>query len=231
VIIRPTSTWQDTEFKFGSFQALPRDAKPVSEWPRPERAFLDISEGIRRVCKEIVDWQNPLRRAAKGDWVEREQTLVVNGQRHVSRARSVVTGIDASSCTFTTSGEVQGQWHTISVTIDLGRPAEDSFGAVMQQVGEMVPGNAVFSREETERGEQKLLVGGRPYYCLVSGSLARWQDDSVEVIATEKTWRCIDVPVDGVVQEEQVLRSSTGQEIFRKRIVLLDHGRGATRRG
>jgi len=225
VIIRPTPNWQDSKFKFGTFQALPRDAKPVSEWPRPERAFMDIGEGVRRVCKEIVDWQNPLRRSAKGDWVEREQTLFVNGQRNVSRARSVVTAVDGSSCTLTTTAEVQGQRFTMPITVALDRPAEDSFAAVMKQFGETISPNAVFWREETERREQKLFVGGQPYYCQVSGTIGKWQEDEVEVVASEKTWRSIDIPVDGVVKEEQVVRAGSGLEVFRKAIVLVAHGR------
>ena len=82
------------------------------------------------------------------------------------------------------------------------------------------------NREETDRGEQKLFVGGQPYYCWVSGSLGKWEADEVQVIAREKTWRSIDVPVDGVVKEEQVVSAVSGQEIFRKALVLVAHGRG-----
>ena len=38
---------------FGKLQALPKDGKPVKQWPDPDVAFLDIANGIRRVAEEM----------------------------------------------------------------------------------------------------------------------------------------------------------------------------------
>jgi len=32
---------------------------------------------VERVCKEIVDWENPYRRANVGDWIELQQTSYI----------------------------------------------------------------------------------------------------------------------------------------------------------
>lgn len=45
VIVRP-SDWQHTPL--GELQALPKDAKPVVEWARQDRAWLDVTDGLRR---------------------------------------------------------------------------------------------------------------------------------------------------------------------------------------
>ncbi|MEI9951651.1 MAG: toll/interleukin-1 receptor domain-containing protein [Pseudomonadota bacterium] len=38
---------------FAKLQALPRDAKPVSTWDRPEEAWLDVAKGLRRVVEAL----------------------------------------------------------------------------------------------------------------------------------------------------------------------------------
>ncbi len=45
VIVRPAD-WQHTPL--GELQALPKDAKPVVEWARQDRAWLDVTDGLRR---------------------------------------------------------------------------------------------------------------------------------------------------------------------------------------
>ena len=46
VILRPCE-WHET--LFGKLQVLPRNAKPVSDWPRQDSAFADIARGLREV--------------------------------------------------------------------------------------------------------------------------------------------------------------------------------------
>ena len=38
---------------FGHLQALPTDARPVTNWPDRERAFTNIAQGIRKVAEEL----------------------------------------------------------------------------------------------------------------------------------------------------------------------------------
>lgn len=51
VILRPVD-FAGTQF--AELQALPRNAKPVTEWDDPDKAFKDITEGIRKLAKEFV---------------------------------------------------------------------------------------------------------------------------------------------------------------------------------
>src|SRR5215475_7058726 len=39
---------------FGKLQALPRDAKPVTDWQNRDQAFLDIAQGIRAAAEELA---------------------------------------------------------------------------------------------------------------------------------------------------------------------------------
>jgi TIR domain/CHAT domain len=54
IILRPCD-WHTAPF--GKLQALPTDTKPVTEWSSRDRAFHDISTGIRKVVEELA--QNP----------------------------------------------------------------------------------------------------------------------------------------------------------------------------
>ena len=51
VILRPVD-WKGAPF--GKLQALPRDARPVTEWPNRDQAFLDIAQGIRAAAEELA---------------------------------------------------------------------------------------------------------------------------------------------------------------------------------
>src|SRR6266487_5533790 len=44
--------WQGAPF--GKLQALPKDAKPVKSWPDPDKAFFNVTEGIRKVVEELT---------------------------------------------------------------------------------------------------------------------------------------------------------------------------------
>jgi len=50
IILRPVS-WQDAAFS--TLKALPANGKPVTEWSNRDKAFLDITEGIRNVVEEL----------------------------------------------------------------------------------------------------------------------------------------------------------------------------------
>jgi tetratricopeptide (TPR) repeat protein len=48
IILRPVY-WQGAPF--GKLQALPQNGKPISNWPNPDEAFLDIAKGIRNIVE------------------------------------------------------------------------------------------------------------------------------------------------------------------------------------
>ena len=51
VILHPCD-WEDAPF--AKFQALPRDARPVSSWPDPAEALTDIARGIRDAAQKLA---------------------------------------------------------------------------------------------------------------------------------------------------------------------------------
>src|SRR5262249_10559694 len=51
VILRPVD-WKGAPF--GKLQALPKDARPVTDWSNRDEAFLDIAQGIRVAAGELV---------------------------------------------------------------------------------------------------------------------------------------------------------------------------------
>ena len=226
VLVRPTPNWTETDF--GSFQALPKDAKPVSTWNRSEMAFFDIAQGIRSVCKDIVDWQNPFRRTSVGDWTEIDITQVFAGQRHTARVRNVIVAKDAEAATLALI--VNSPPHapfTVQARVPLDAPLEDKAAEMFQQFGIQPLANTHIVREETGRGEQKILVSGHPYYCRWTGAQFIYETREDRFVQTTKTWSCIDVPLDGLVREESQLRMEGFNQTFETNKVLINHGRNA----
>ena len=50
IFIKPCD-WAGTSF--GKLQALPKDAKPVTNWPNQDDAWTDIAKGLRHVIEAI----------------------------------------------------------------------------------------------------------------------------------------------------------------------------------
>jgi TIR domain len=55
IILRPVD-WLSTSI--GKLLALPTDGKPVTTWHRRDEAFLDITNGVRRVAEEIEHFRS-----------------------------------------------------------------------------------------------------------------------------------------------------------------------------
>ena len=51
IILRPVD-WKGAPFSH--LQALPKDAKPLTQWPDRDAAFTNIAEGIRKVAEELA---------------------------------------------------------------------------------------------------------------------------------------------------------------------------------
>jgi hypothetical protein len=51
VILRPTD-WAGAPF--GKLQALPKNAKPVTQWKNEDEALLDIAQGVRKVADRLM---------------------------------------------------------------------------------------------------------------------------------------------------------------------------------
>jgi hypothetical protein len=52
-IILRDCLWQDAPF--GKLQALPKNGTPVEDWPKQDKAFKNIAEGIRQAVKRLRD--------------------------------------------------------------------------------------------------------------------------------------------------------------------------------
>lgn len=51
IVIRPAD-WKGTAL--AKIQGLPRDAIPVATWPNRDEAWLDVINGIRKACKQLL---------------------------------------------------------------------------------------------------------------------------------------------------------------------------------
>jgi hypothetical protein len=57
IILRPV-LWEATPFSV--FQALPRDARPVTSWRNRDEAWFDVMQGITLICEEMIATPQPL---------------------------------------------------------------------------------------------------------------------------------------------------------------------------
>jgi tetratricopeptide (TPR) repeat protein len=56
VLLRPISSWQN--LPFSSFEPLPKNRKPVTDWTNRDKAFVEIVEGIEERVNELKQyWQ------------------------------------------------------------------------------------------------------------------------------------------------------------------------------
>ena len=239
-VIISKCNWANT--KFGSFQALPKNAMPILDWPNRVEALENIANEMRLVCQDIVDWENPYKRSAVSDWSEIEMTTLDKQTRQqvttniklrvLSKSKKknrLTVGYTARkdgkiiplSC-FKPTGFSDGEYNLGADKIDipLDMPLEDNLWAYLQQMGQSLPRNAEIEKNETGRGEQKILVGGKPYYCTWRGYEAIISVGNDRLKCTSKTWRCIDVPLDGIVRSEQET------PIWNTKTLLLDYGWG-----
>jgi len=87
ILIRPSMGWSDTPL--GKLQALPLDAKPVTEWQSRDDAYQNIAEGLRHLIHTLpraVDHIPPALRK----WHLLIATLPKDAPRHVDAEKIAV---------------------------------------------------------------------------------------------------------------------------------------------
>ena len=47
--------------ELAKLQALPRDGRPISEWPNQDKAYVDVVEGVARAVDDLLSGRPPLR--------------------------------------------------------------------------------------------------------------------------------------------------------------------------
>jgi hypothetical protein len=206
VILR-TADWEGAPF--AKLQALPTGAKPVVEWDDRDAALVDIADGLRAVCRELIESPgnpaNPYTIAKVGDWVELESTVALKqtGQQVVMRMRNeVIEKSDTNAVLEITMESPQGR-EVKNVDVNLEHPFEDNMAKMVKQVSESVPPNAVIDIKETGAGQEKLFIGENVYYATWIGKEVTISLGAEKMVATGKTWMSSEIPLDGIVKWEQ----------------------------
>jgi hypothetical protein len=112
------------------------------------------------------------------------------------------------------------QLGTNRFVIPLDAPLEDNLTTLLRQVRVNLPRNVELDRKEIGRGEEAIWIGGKRYYCSWIGNELTITVGLDRLVTTAKVWRCIDVPLDGVVRSEQETPFYMGK------YVLVDYGFG-----
>jgi hypothetical protein len=202
------------------FQALPGNARPIDSFGDEREAWAEITTGLREVCKRIVDWENPYKRAQVGDWTHFEQTMQAQGQSITGQG--TVEVIEKTPTLARVKGEI-AIGHTReerTITIDLTEPLEDRLGDMMKQIGQQLPANAEVWIGPSQYEDDVLFIGGQRYECVKARRRMRIGQQGQELEGLIENWRCLDVPLDGIVK-------GTGDfQVMRQTQVLLGYGHG-----
>jgi hypothetical protein len=216
-IVARETDWGDSPL--AEFQALPRDARPIESYSDADVAYAEIAAGLKEVCKRIVDWENPYKRAQVGDWTHSEQTTTLsNGQSVTVEVTLEVVKKTSRKAVVQVEGVGGGEQMNQTLTIDLAEPLEDRMGDFMDQLGEALPANAEVRIGPSRYEEEVLLIGGKRYETIKATRDITFAQQDWEQKGSASTWRCIDVPLDGIVKGTSEL------QVVRQNSVLLDYG-------
>ncbi len=203
------------------FQALPGDGHWVDEASDPKSTYGRIAEGLRQVCKHIVDWENPYKRSQVGDWTFQEQTMTVDGGASITAqgTEELVAKTDRE-VVLQVEMMLNGQPTQRTVTIDLTQPLEDRMGDTLRQTGNGIPANLEFSLGPAQYADDRLNIGGRHYETIRTRRTLTLAQRGARFSGQVSTWRSIDVPLFGTVKGESEVAG------VRQYQVLLDCGHG-----
>jgi hypothetical protein len=217
-IIARATDWGDSPL--ASFQALPKNARAIESYSNPTVAYAEIVAGIREVCGRIVDWENPYKRTKVGDWTHYEQTMTLpDGRSMTVEGTAEVVKKTEKEAVVTLELWGNGEFKQQTLTIDLTQPLED-FGNLMKQMGEGVPANAEMRVGPSRYEEEVVTIGGKRYETIKGTREFVIAQRGWEQKGFASTWRCIDVPLDGIV------KGTGDMQVMRQNMVLLGFGHG-----
>jgi hypothetical protein len=223
IIARPTE-WGDSPL--AAFQALPKNAQAIASRADSASAYAEVVAGLREVCARIVDWENPYRRSQVGDWTHYEQTMVVQGgaSRTVEGTAEVIRKTEKQA-KVALELWMENDHKVQELSIDLTQPLDD-FGNLMEQLGETIPANAEIRIGPNSFDEEVITIGRKRYETIKGTREITFAQRDWEQRGFATTWRCIDVPLDGIV------KGTSDLQVMRQNMVLLDYGHGdaATRK-
>ena len=217
-IVARATEWGNS--RLAEFQALPGDARPIDAFADERDAWAEITAGVREACKRIVDWENPYKRAQVGDWTHVEQTMHAQGQSMSGQGTCEVVEKTATTAVAKMQFVFGARRQEQTITVDLTEPLEDRMGDMLKQMGQEMPANAEFWIGPSQYEEDVILIGGRRYECVKAVRQMRIEQQGQKMEGVIQNWRCVDVPLDGIVK-------GTGDlQVMQQSQVLLAFGQG-----
>jgi len=205
VLLRPAD-WGGAPF--AKLQSVPTGAKPISEWPNVDAAFVDVMQHLRQVCRELAavpgNPANPYVTAQVGDWYEGEVVVDVIPASTTQLATLRATLVDKNAQRAVLRMQI---WSTDlgdsdkSVELPLDRPLEDAMGSTVNAVaGQQIPANVSVEFRQSGAGAEKLFIGGKTYYTTWIAGETDLRMGRERVVQQGKRWQCPDIPMDGIVK-------------------------------
>ncbi len=221
-VVARTVDWGESPL--ADFQALPGDARPIESFDDQDEAWSQVTAGVLDACKRIVDWENPYKRAQVGDWTHVEQTIRAQGQTMTGQGTSEVVEKTATEAIVKMQVVFGDQYQENTVAIDLTEPLEDRMGDMMAQIGQELPANAEFWIGPSQYDDDVLFIGGKRYECVRATRNMRIEQQGEKLEGTIRNWRCVDVPLDGIVKGTGDLQAMQQSQV----LLAFGHGDAAT---
>lgn len=201
------------------FQALPGKGRWLDDYPDMAEACTEIVEGVRNVCIRIVDWSNPYKRSSVGDWNHYQHTKILpDGRQETAEGTEEMIAKSETEATLLVELAVSGQVIQQTMKVDLTQPFEDRIGDAMRQIGVEVPNDFEYSIGPAQYTDEVLNVGGRRYETTRAERALVMGQRGQSLSGTVKTWRCMEVPLWGVVKGE------SDMSVMRQHQILLGFG-------
>ncbi len=205
VLIRPAD-WLGAPFS--KLQAIPSEARAISEWEDRDAAMFDVTKHLRKLCKEVSaipgNPANPYTISKTGDWIEAEliYDLHQTGESKIATLHMSVIDKNDDTATvkvLTFSEELGNDEKTIGIPLD--KPLEDSAGLIASSfTSEQIPGNASIEVHQNSGGVEKLFIGSKVYYTTWVNIDCDIRMGKEHTVLKTRKWLSELIPLDGIVK-------------------------------
>jgi len=149
-------------------------------------------------------YENPLKKANVGDWIEHKQTMTMAaGKTMEMTSKQTVLAKDEKEITMKMETTVMGRANSHEIKIPLDVPYNPATAGVAR--------DAKAKMEVVGEGEESIKAGDKTYACHWVEMKGTTESRGKSTDMHTKVWYCKDVPVNGMVKME--MDSSSGMKM------------------
>jgi len=224
VAVRPVD-WNGAPFS--QLQAIPTEAKAISEWADRDAAMVDITKHLRNVCIELAaipgNPANPYTTSKSGDWIQAEviYDYIQTGASALASLYMEVTEKNDEYATIRIITSIEGAEDEVkTINVPLDRPLEDSASLIAGALSsEQMPANAILEVHQKSCGADKLFIGNNVYYTTWLTLECNIKVGREHAVMQTRKWLSEKIPLDGIVK-----LVTTVEGVYTSTMVVIDYG-------